>query len=54
MACVWQNSKLLFDVLRFQSISGIINGRGIEHEKAVCFTLGILWTSKKPEKKGKE
>jgi hypothetical protein len=21
---------------------------------AVCFTLGILWTSKKPEKKGKE
>jgi hypothetical protein len=20
----------------------------------VCFTLGILWTSKKPEKKGKE
>jgi len=21
---------------------------------AVCFTLGILWTSKKPKKKGKE
>jgi len=21
---------------------------------AVCFTIGILWTSKKPEKKGKE
>ena len=21
---------------------------------AACFTLGILWTSKKPEKKGKE
>jgi len=21
---------------------------------AICFTIGIMWTSKKPEKKGKE
>ena len=58
--------KSLLDVakLTFASfiLGGILRGQVPQYililagvvASAACFTLGILWTSEKPEKKGKE
>ena len=58
--------KSLLDVakLTFASfiLGGILRGQVPQYililtgvvASAICFTVGIMWTSKKPEKKGKE
>ena len=58
--------KALLDVakLTFASfiLGGILRGQVPQYililagvvASAICFTVGIMWTSKKPEKEGKE
>jgi len=58
--------KALLDVAKLTFASFILGGilRGQVPQfililvgvvaSAICFTVGIMWTSKKPEKKGKE